>query len=68
MRNITLNILLYRRRAGLTQAQLAARLGVTPNTIANYENGKTTPPMETVIRIAHILNISTDQLFDTNIH
>lgn len=29
-----------RRRLGLTQAALAARLGVTPNTIARWERGE----------------------------
>lgn len=56
------NLYYYRRREGLSQIEFAKRLGVTPHTVANYESGRTAPTMEIVIRIAHVLNISTDQL------
>jgi transcriptional regulator with XRE-family HTH domain len=42
-----------RRRAGLTQEALAARLGVAPNTVARWEQGvhAITEPMARLIRL-----------------
>ena len=40
-----------RRRAGLTQAQLADLLATTQSALARWEQGRTTPSLETVIRI-----------------
>ena len=37
-----------RRRAGLTQAELAARAGTTQSAIARLERGATTPTLETI--------------------
>ncbi len=52
----------YRELAGYSQKELAIFLGVTNNTISNYELGRTCPSMEIVIKLAHILNVTTDQL------
>lgn len=40
-----------RLRAGLTQAELAERVGTTQSSIARWESGATRPPLETVRRI-----------------
>jgi transcriptional regulator with XRE-family HTH domain len=37
-----------RKRAGLTQAQLAERAGTTQSVISRLERGATTPSMETI--------------------
>src|SRR5438046_8876869 len=37
-----------RRRAGLTQAELAARAGTTQSAIARLERGATTPTLKTI--------------------
>lgn len=39
-----------RKRAGLTQAQLAERMGTHQSVVARWENGGTTPTCETVVR------------------
>ena len=39
---------------GLTQSDLAAHLGVTRATVANYENGRRKIPTETLIHIARL--------------
>lgn len=62
MKAFTNQLLYYRRCEGINQSELADRLGVTEKTIANYENGRTEPTMDMVIRLAHALNITTDQL------
>src|SRR5439155_9279562 len=37
-----------RKRAGLTQAELAARVGTTQSAIARLERGKTTPTLQRI--------------------
>ncbi len=39
-----------RRRAGITQTELASRMGTHQSVIARWETGKTQPSLETVIR------------------
>lgn len=56
------NLYYYRRQENMSQSKLAKRLGVTPHTIANYEGGRTAPSMDMVMKLAHALNISTDQI------
>jgi transcriptional regulator with XRE-family HTH domain len=46
-----------RRRAGLSQEQLAERLGRTQSTIARWEKGRQHPPLETVIEVLHACDI-----------
>ncbi|MBU2845067.1 helix-turn-helix transcriptional regulator [Acidithiobacillus ferriphilus] len=41
-----------RTRAGLSQAELAQRMGTTQSAIARLESGKTPPSMRTIARIA----------------
>lgn len=40
-----------RKRAGLTQADLAARLGSHQSVVARWESGRTRPDLETLQRI-----------------
>jgi transcriptional regulator with XRE-family HTH domain len=49
-----------REGAGLTQAQLAQRLGVTQPVVAKIESGKTMPDLMTVHRFAHGLGYLVD--------
>lgn len=55
-----------RKRAGLSQAELAKALGVGQNTISNYENATgekgSTPKLDTAAKIADILHVSLDWL------
>ncbi|MCC8101443.1 MAG: helix-turn-helix domain-containing protein [Clostridiales bacterium] len=54
-----------RKTAGLTQKQLAAKLGTSQQNIAQYESGKRNPKQETLREIADILNVSIEDLKDT---
>lgn len=51
-----------RKKAGLTQAQLAKRLGIAPPSVAAYEIGKTCPALEHLISLARIFGTTTDAL------
>ena len=41
-----------RERAGLSQAELAARMGTSQSTIARLESGQTLPSTKTLLRFA----------------
>lgn len=52
-----------RKALGMSQAELAARAGVTSRTIQNYELGSRKPQnMEVVQKLADALNTTTDYL------
>ena len=46
-----------RRKAGLTQAQLAERLGWSRDALINYEHGRRTLAVERLIAIAEALDV-----------
>lgn len=51
-----------RKNLGLTQAQVADRLGITQPTYAGIEKGKHSASLTTVQRIADVLGVPTDEL------
>ncbi|HDZ5976211.1 TPA: helix-turn-helix transcriptional regulator [Staphylococcus aureus] len=55
----------YRTKLNLTQDQLGEKLNTKKATISNYETGYRTPKQDDLFEIAHILNISIDDLFPT---
>ncbi len=56
------NVRARRRELGLTQVQLAERLGVKQPTIALIEQGRACPGLDVVERIARALDISPEAL------
>ncbi|RHH70199.1 MULTISPECIES: helix-turn-helix domain-containing protein [Vagococcus] len=50
----------------LTQEQLAKQMGVEKDTIAEWEDDKEYPDMDSLIVLAKLLGISLDSLFLTN--
>lgn len=52
-----------RARLGLTQAELAEKVGVTRKTVNTVENGVFTPSATLAIKLALALNVSVEQLF-----
>lgn len=52
-----------RKKANFTQEELGNLLGVAGNTVCYWEAGESQPPLETVIKLAEIFNVSTDYLF-----
>ena len=51
-----------RRSAGLSQAQLAAKLRISPSAMGMYEQGRREPSMDTLVALSQILQVSTDYL------
>jgi putative transcriptional regulator len=52
-----------RTEAGLTQAELAEKVGVTRKTVNTVENGVFTPSATLAIKLAQVLNVPVEQLF-----
>ena len=51
-----------RKRLGLTQDQLAERLGVTAQAVSKWENDQSCPDITMLPKLAEIFGITTDQL------
>ena len=51
-----------RKKQGVSQAELASRLGVTQQAVGKWESGKSSPDPSTVARIAELLNTTADYL------
>lgn len=51
-----------RQRRGMTQSELAQKLGMTPKYISNLECGGKTPTLETFVAIANALEIDANTL------
>lgn len=60
--NMLSNLKSLRKAMGLSQYDLAKMLNVERSTIAKYETGDRYPDIETLCKIADVLNISTDEL------
>jgi transcriptional regulator with XRE-family HTH domain len=57
------NLRKYRRKCGLTQAQLAEKVNVSTHHIGMIELSRNNPTLELVERIAEALNVKTYELF-----
>lgn len=55
-------ILYHRKRLGLTQDQLAERMGVTAQAVSKWENDLSCPDVTTLPKLAELFGISTDEL------
>lgn len=51
-----------RKQEGMTQPQLAQRLGISRSTISMYERGEREPDLAQLQRIADLFQADTDQL------
>ena len=59
---ISENIRFYRKRAGLTQADLGKILGVGKSNISMYETGDRTPPLDIIKKMAEIFGVDINTL------
>lgn len=55
-----------RKVKGWTQKELAEKLGLATGTVQQYELGKRSPSIETLKKIAELLNVSVDDLTSTS--
>ena len=52
-----------RAESGLSQSQLALKLGVTAPAVAGCEVGRTTPKTEMLPKLAEVFDCTIDELF-----
>ena len=55
-------IIKLRKKTGMSQLQLAKKLNIGPSAIGMYEQGRRTPDVEMLIRIANLFEVSLDYL------
>jgi putative transcriptional regulator len=61
---VTNHIRALRFAAGeMTQAELAERIGMTRQTVIAIEQGRYSPSLEMAFRIAHVLKVPLDEVF-----
>lgn len=52
-----------REQSGLTQQDLAEKLGVTKSAIGNYENGVSSPKWDVLLKIFDVLHVEPNFLY-----
>ena len=52
-----------REQSGLTQQDLAEKLGVTKSAVGNYENGVSSPKWDVLLKIFDILHVEPNFLY-----
>ena len=55
-------IALLRRSRGLSQAELARRLKISPSAMGMYEQGRREPSVQILVQLAAALGVTTDYL------
>lgn len=51
-----------RKKLNLNQEELAEKVSVTQTSVSRWEKGKSTPDYETLKKLAHLFNVTTDYL------
>ncbi|MCI8387789.1 MAG: helix-turn-helix transcriptional regulator [Clostridiales bacterium] len=66
--NLSENIALFRHSAGMTQEELAVKLGVTNQSVSKWESGQCCPDISLLPELAGIFNVSVDRLLGCELH
>lgn len=62
-RKMLVNQIIYlRKKAGMSQLQLAQQLNIGPSAIGMYEQGRRTPSIDILIQMSKLFNVSLDYL------
>lgn len=61
-RKIGNKLLVFRKKAGLTQAEVAEEAGLSDRTYAEIERGTVNMRIETILRICNVLRITPDMI------
>jgi len=56
------NIAAYRKRFGLTQAELADKLNYSDKAVSKWERGESTPDIVTLAQLSELFSITVDEL------
>lgn len=61
-------IALLRRQSGMSQKELAVRMGVSPSAVGMYEQGRREPDCTGLMKLAAIFGVSVDFLLSGEAH
>lgn len=64
---IGLRISVLRKKAGLSQAELAEKLGISPQAISKWESGKNLPDIDTFCELAWLFNTTLDSIVNSEL-
>lgn len=64
--NLSEKIMDLRKRSGWSQEELAARLGVSRQSVSKWEIGESVPDIDRIIRMSELWDVSTDYLLKEN--
>lgn len=53
----------FRERRGMEQKDIARQIGITPNAVSNWENGRTRPDLSILPQLCEILHITLYELY-----
>lgn len=62
-KTISTNITKYRELSGMTQKELAQKLGVTPSRISNWEQGANCPTIDILFKVCEVLGVSINDIY-----
>ena len=60
------NLKYFRKDVGLTQKQVAEKLGVVESCYANWEQGRTESPIAMLRKLSKIFKVSIDELINNS--
>lgn len=58
---ISLNIRHLRKKINYTQGELGKYLGVSDSQVTNYEKGKSSPPLDSVLKMCELFNVNLER-------
>lgn len=61
------NIRLLRGKLGITQRELSEQITITTSRYISYENGRSKPPVDVLIRISRLFHVSIDLLLSVDL-
>jgi transcriptional regulator with XRE-family HTH domain len=67
MATVNKNLKFLRAQLGLTQKQLAEKLGLKQAAVGAYEEERSTPPVNSLVEISRIFNVSLDNLINKDL-
>lgn len=59
-------LLQYRKNSGLSQEELAEKLGISRQSISKWERAEASPDTDNIIELAKIYNVTLDELLNVN--
>ena len=64
---IGLRIAVLRKKAGLSQTELAEKLGISPQAVSKWESGKNLPDIDTFCELAWLFNTTLDSIVNSEL-